>query len=177
MLFLESLILFSRWLFPMLFESSTVKVVFPNLNKYRIYSLVKFLHHLKKCCGFGEMAWEIFLECGFAQFLQELFHISPIVWLTYSSTSKNQCFDFWSLKHLPLLEGNLTAQSWRTIPLHNLYLSNQKKNWAHCSEIVLQINLSHRETFCDFNSQLFWAELVNHAKRCYTFCIIAYELS
>lgn len=55
-LFLESLILFSRWLFPMLFESSTVKVVFPNLNKYRIYSLVKFLHHLKKSCGFGDMA-------------------------------------------------------------------------------------------------------------------------
>lgn len=35
----------------------------------------------------------------------------------------------------------------------------------NCSEIVLQINPSHHETFHDFNSQLFQAELENHAKR------------
>lgn len=35
----------------------------------------------------------------------------------------------------------------------------------NCSEIVLQINPSYHETFHDFNSQLFQAELENHAKR------------
>lgn len=59
-----------RWLFPMLFESSTVKAVFPNLNKCTIaipwQSSPKKIFYLKKYCSFGEMAKEIFLECGFA---------------------------------------------------------------------------------------------------------------
>lgn len=41
----------------------------------------------------------------------------------------------------------------------------QYNQTINCSEIVLQINLSHHETFHDFNSQLFEAELENHAKR------------
>lgn len=59
--------------------------------------------------------------------------------------------------HCTILKNNSVAQ-----PIFECY---QKKKWANCSEIVLQINLSHHETFCDFIPQLFWAELVNHAKR------------